>query len=86
MQKSACILLAGFCSPPLPYICVLFSGRYSFIIADFLFNDKRRRAGNHIAGFFIAFVRTSCVRPLVDDCMVALKVFHIPLYVDTASF
>jgi len=44
-----------FLLPPLPYICVLFSGRYSFIIADFLFNDKRRRAGNHIAGFFIVF-------------------------------
>lgn len=67
IQRSACIPPAGFCPPPF-YICALFSGRYFFIIADFLFNDKRRRA-DIISPFFhgVSFVSAVPARKRLQD-------------------
>ncbi len=70
--------------PPPFYIRAFFSGRYSFIIADFLFNDKRRRAGI-ISPFFFMVFHSYRLCPPANGCKVALQAFHIPLlYLDTA--
>lgn len=54
--------------PPPFYIRAFFSGRYSFIIADFLFNDKRRRA-DIISPFFhgVSFVSAVPARKRLQD-------------------